>query len=131
MTDADKALVVFVESIRWLGVRWGLGPLRRGLSKGGIDAELVYWRWHSTWRGWMVLPALMDRGLIEHEARRLAEYIAQRRGESDERQIHIMGYSCGACVTLRRWNCCRGASTWTTWCFLPGRSIPGATCRMR
>lgn len=98
---AAKALVIFTESIRWLGVRWGLGPMREGLGQAGIDAEILYWRWHETWRGWLVLPAIMAPVMLEREARRLADFVAKSRRETPDRPIHLMGYSCGAFVALR------------------------------
>ena len=96
-----KSLVIFTESIRWLGVRWGLTAVSRGLRQGGIDAEVLYWRWHKTWRGWLVLPAIMAPVMLESEARRLADFVAKCRRETPDRPIYLMGYSCGAFVALR------------------------------
>ena len=96
-----QGLVIFTESIRWLGVRWGLGPMRQGLRRAGIDAEVLYWRWHETWRGWTVLPAIMDQPMLHREAQRLADFIATTRREHPNRPIYLMGYSCGAFVALR------------------------------
>jgi hypothetical protein len=105
MTDPQEhpvgATVIFVESIRWLGIRWGLGPLRRGLRRAGIDADVLYWRWHATWRGCLVLPALMDQAMLQREAQRLANFIATTCRENPGRPIRLMGYSCGAFVALR------------------------------
>jgi pimeloyl-ACP methyl ester carboxylesterase len=96
-----KALVIFTESIRWLGVRWGLGSVREGLRRAGIDAEFLYWRWHDTWRGWLVLPAIMAPVMLEAQAHRLADFVAKSRREIPDRPIYVMGYSCGAFVALR------------------------------
>ncbi len=94
-------LVIFVESIRWLGVRWGLAAVRRGLGRAGIDAEVLYWRWHEGWRGWTVLPAIMDAAMLQREARRLADFIVTARRDNPDPPIYLMGYSCGAFVALR------------------------------
>ena len=96
-----KGLVIFAESIRWLGVRWGFTAVRRGLRRAGIDAEFHYWRWHETWRGWLVLPVLMAPVMLEREARRLADFVTNCRRENPNRPIYLMGHSCGAFVALR------------------------------
>src|SRR5271170_7897276 len=70
-------LVIFVESIRWLGHRWGMRAGRRGLRGAGFTGEFRYWKWHSAWRGWLVLPAAMDRAMLEREARRLAIFVME------------------------------------------------------
>jgi alpha-beta hydrolase superfamily lysophospholipase len=49
----------------------------------------------------LVLPALMDRRLLEEEARRLAAHLAAARKHSARRAIYLFGYSCGAYVALR------------------------------
>jgi len=97
----DEGLVIFVEGIRWLGIRWDLQPAVTGLRKAGYGGEFAYWRWHSTWRGWVVLPVIMAPVLLEREARRLADYVAAQRAANPSRPIHLMGCSCGTCVVLR------------------------------
>ena len=99
--DRDSSLVVFAESIRWLGVRWGMHRVHEGLRLAGFGGEFLYWPWHRVWRGWLVLPALMDRAMLEAQASRLAAFIVTRRRERPDRPIHLMGYSCGGYVTLR------------------------------
>ena len=76
--DADKGLVIFSESIRWMGVRWGFRSVSAGLRQAGFAGEIRYWRWHATWRGGLVLPAIMDSRLLEAQARQLAEFIAHQ-----------------------------------------------------
>ena len=99
--DAERGLVIFVESIRWLGVRWGFSSCGRGLRQAGFGGELLYWRWHAAWRAWLVLPAIMDAGMLEAEAGRLAEFIARQRREHPDRPIWLIGYSCGGYVAVR------------------------------
>jgi hypothetical protein len=99
--DPAKGLVIFVESIRWLSVKWGRRATAAGLRKAGFAGEFLYWRWHATWRGWLVLPALMDQGMLQREAQNLAEFIACRRREGPGRPVYLVGYSCGAFVALR------------------------------
>jgi len=94
-------LVIFVESIRWLSVRWGMRSVAAGLADAGFDGEFLYWRWHAAWRGWLVLPAIMDRMMLEREARRLAAFIAGRRREHPAEPIYVIGYSCGGYVAVR------------------------------
>jgi hypothetical protein len=97
----DEGLVIFVEGIRWLGIRWDLQPAVTGLRKAGYGGEFEYWKWHSTWRGWVVLPVIMAPALLEREARRLADYIVAQRAANPSRPIHLMGCSCGTFVVLR------------------------------
>jgi len=94
-------VVIFVESIRWLGVRWGMRTATAGLRAAGFKGELLYWRWHLTWRACLVIPALADRRLLERESRRLADYIADLRREFPDRPVYLMGYSCGGYVAVR------------------------------
>ncbi|HUS92635.1 MAG TPA: hypothetical protein VM695_12335 [Phycisphaerae bacterium] len=97
----DRGVVVYVESIRWLGVRWGLRSVAAGLRRAGFGGEFRYWRWHATWRGWLVLPAIVDAGLLEREARRLAAHLVRRHRAAPGAPIHLVGYSCGGYVALR------------------------------
>ncbi len=99
--DERRGLVIFVEPIRWLGVRWGVRPAASGLRRAGFEGEFRYWRWHSTWRGCLVLPVIMAPRLLEIEARRLAEFIAARLRERPEQAVYLMGYSSGGFVAVR------------------------------
>lgn len=99
--DVEKGLVIFAESIRWVSVRWGMRTTAAGLRRAGYRGEFRYWRWHASWRGWLVLPAIMDRRMFEREARRLADFITAERREKPDRPVYLMGYSCGAFVAVR------------------------------
>jgi len=99
--DGREGLVVFVESIRWLGVRWGLRTAARGLRRAGFRGRLLYWRWHASWRGWLVVPAIADRAMLERQARRLAGFLTRRKRRRPDRPLYVVGYSCGAFVALR------------------------------
>ena len=99
--DGREGVVIFVESIRWLSIRWGLRSVAAGFRRAGFGGELLYWRWHATWRGWLVLPAIMDRRMLQREAERLAEFIARRRRDRPGAPIYLVGYSCGGYVALR------------------------------
>jgi len=98
--DAE-GLVIYAESIRLLGVRWGMKTVLAGLRQAGFTGEFLYWRWHATWRGWLVLPAIMDRRMLEREAQRLAEFITRRKRRHPQRPIYLIGYSCGGFVAIR------------------------------
>lgn len=99
--DASKGTVLFVESIRWLNVRWGLRPCLRGLRDAGFEGQVHYIRWHATWRGVLVLPVIMDAGLLHRQATQLSELIAQTRRRKQGAPLHIIGYSAGAYLALR------------------------------
>jgi hypothetical protein len=99
--DAAAGLAIFVEGIRWLGVRWSLGSCRSGVRRHGYRGRFEYWRWHSTWRAMLALPVIMDSRLLERESRRLAGHIAGERRERPAAPIHVIGCSCGAHVALR------------------------------
>jgi pimeloyl-ACP methyl ester carboxylesterase len=99
--DQEKGLVIFVESLRWIGVPWGLASCAAGLRRAGFEGEFRYWRWHETWRGWLVLPVIADRKMLERRSRELADFIAQQRRDHPGRPIHLIGYSCGGYVATR------------------------------
>ena len=97
----EKGLVIFAESVRWLGVRWGAATVAAGLRDAGFEGRFLYWPWHTWWQGTLVLPAILTQGLLEREARKLADFITDRRREHPHRPIYLMGYSCGAFVAIR------------------------------
>jgi len=99
--ESGQGVVIFVESIRWLGVRWGMRTAARGLRQAGFRGEFLYWKWHSLWRACLVIPALVDRGMLERQARRLADYAAKRCKEHPGEPIYVIGYSGGGYVTVR------------------------------
>jgi pimeloyl-ACP methyl ester carboxylesterase len=96
-----SGLIIFVESVRWLGRRWGMRSVEEGMREAGFRGEFLPWKWHSSRRGWLVLPATLDRGLIEREAERLAAFIVDRRVRQPFEPIHVIGYSFGGYIGLR------------------------------
>ncbi|HUT62273.1 MAG TPA: hypothetical protein VNA25_30920 [Phycisphaerae bacterium] len=99
--DPAKGLAVWVEPIASPGLRWGKRIAAAGLRRAGFEGEFVFWSWHSRLAGLLVLPALMNRGNIERQAQRLAEFIVERRRERPGAPIYMLGYSCGGFVALR------------------------------
>jgi pimeloyl-ACP methyl ester carboxylesterase len=100
-TQSDQGVVIFVESIRWMGVRWGMRTAARGLRRAGYEGEFLYWKWHSTWRACLVIPALVDRGMLERQSQRLADYVVRRRQDHPDQPVYLVGYSGGGFVTVR------------------------------
>jgi pimeloyl-ACP methyl ester carboxylesterase len=98
MTDD---VVLFVESVRWLGVRWGLRSCGAGLRRAGFTGRWVDWEWHSTARALLVLPVMLDSRENERQADRLARHIAALRRESPARSVRLIGYSAGGYIALR------------------------------
>ena len=94
-------MVIFVESLRWLGIRWGLRPVSAGFRRAGFTGEFRYWRFHETWRACLILPVVAAPGRFEREARRLAEFITAARGERPDRPIYLVGYSAGGYLAVR------------------------------
>ncbi len=97
----DNGIVIFVESLRWLGVPWGMRTVAKGLNQAGFDGEFLYWQWHSSLRGWLVLPVIMDSRMMEAEARRLGEFVTDCRRKHPNRPIRLIGYSAGGYVMIR------------------------------
>ena len=97
----NPPLVILVEGIRWLGVRWDLPLVQNGMRRAGIECEFLYWQWHALWRALLVLPTIMAPRLMEREAQRLADFLSQHRKLTPGRAIYLVGVSCGTHVTLR------------------------------
>ncbi len=130
-SQSGQGVVIFVESIRWLGVRWGMRTAARGLRQAGYEGEFLYWKWHSTWRACLVIPALADRGMLERESQRLADYVARCRKEHPDQPIYLVGYSCGGYITVRALELLDGAcrvdaAAVLAGAFSPRRDLRGA-----
>jgi len=97
----ERGRVIFVESIRWLSVRWGMRSVAAGLRRAGFAGEFVYWRWHAAWRGWLVVPAIADAPMLEREARRLAAAVLRALRERPGAPVYLIGYSCGGYLAVR------------------------------
>ena len=97
----EEGLVIFVEGVRFLGIPWDLRPAGAGLRKAGFNGRYVYWRWHTNWHGWLVLPALANRRLHQREAAALADFIVAERAEHPDLPIWLIGCSAGCHVALR------------------------------
>ena len=97
----QSGLVIFVEPIRWLGVRWGANTLAAGLRRAGFEGEFHYWRWGTTLGASLVLPLLKGSQKLEAEARRLADFITHHHRERRTVPIHLIGYSCGGFIAIR------------------------------
>jgi pimeloyl-ACP methyl ester carboxylesterase len=99
--DSTRDVALFIESVRWLGVRWGMASCRAGLQRVGFRGRFVYWRWHDTLRALTVVPVMVDTAASERQACRLAEHITRLRRERLGRCIYVIGYSAGGYVALR------------------------------
>ena len=99
--DADEGIVLFAESLRWLGIHWGRCDAEAGLRDAGFRGKFEFWNWDPTWRALLVLPTIADRRFLEAEARRLADRITELRAENPTRPVHVVGYSCGGYIAVR------------------------------
>lgn len=100
-SQREQGLVIFVESIRWLGVPWGKRTVAAGLRRAGYTGTFRYWRHHSTWRAWLVIPVVAAPKLLERESQQLADFIVRQRTERPGRPIWLIGYSAGGYVATR------------------------------
>ena len=99
--DPAKGVVLFAESLRWLGVRWGRCEAGRGLRRAGFEGQYLFWDWDPTWRAVLVLPTIAAPRFLDEQARRLAERIGELRRGDPLLPIHVMGYSCGGFIAVR------------------------------
>ncbi len=99
--EPARGVVIFVEPLRWLGVRWGRCETEAGLRRGGFRGEFRFWGWDPTWRAMLVLPTIAAKSFLATEAQRLADHIAELRTSHSELPIHLIGYSCGGYIAAR------------------------------
>lgn len=99
--QAEKGLVLWVEPLRFLGIRWGERSAAAGLRRAGFRGEFRYWEWHGALGGTLLAPVLRNRRLIETAARRLADFIVQYRTAHPERPLVVIGYSAGGFLVAR------------------------------
>ncbi len=99
--DPHEGIVLFIEPLRWLGVRWGRCEAAAGLRRAGFTGEFVCWEWNPTWRAMLVLPTIAAPGFLDRQARRLADRVLELRQTCPDRPVHLMGYSCGGFVAVR------------------------------
>jgi pimeloyl-ACP methyl ester carboxylesterase len=99
--DSRQGVILFVEPLRWLGVRWGRCEAAAGLRRAGFAGEFVFWEWDPTWRAMLVLPTIAAPRFLDRQAQRLADRIKELRQANPDRPIHLMGYSCGGFVAVR------------------------------
>jgi pimeloyl-ACP methyl ester carboxylesterase len=97
----DEGVVIFVESLRWLGVRWGRCETEAGLRRARFRGAFRFWDWNPTWRALLVLPTIAARAFLEAEAQRLADHLAELRKSHSDLPIHLIGYSCGGYIAIR------------------------------
>ncbi len=99
--DSAKGLVIFAESLRWASVPWGKASCAAGLRRAGFAGEFRYWRWHETWRAWLILPVIAATKMLERRSQELADFITESRRANPDQPIHLIGYSCGGYVAVR------------------------------
>ncbi len=99
--DSSKGLLIFAESLRWASIPWGKASCAAGFHRAGFQGEFLFWKWHETWRAWLVLPAIAAPKMMGQQTRRLADFIAEKYHENPTRPIYLVGYSCGAYVATR------------------------------
>lgn len=99
--DPHEGIVLFIEPLRWLGVRWGRCETAAGLRRAGFGGVFQFWAWDPTWRAMLVLPTIAARGFLDRQAQRLADRLIELRQTCPDRPIHVIGYSCGCFVAVR------------------------------
>jgi len=99
--DSSRGLLIFAESLRWASVPWGKASCAAGFRRAGFRGEFLYWKWHETWRAWLVLPTIAAPKMLERQSQRLADFITERYHENPTRPIYLVGYSCGGYIATR------------------------------
>ncbi len=99
--DSSKGLLIFAESLRWASVPWGKASCAAGFRRAGFCGEFLFWKWHETWRAWLILPAIAAPKMLERQSQRLADFIAEKYRENPTVPIYLVGYSCGAYIATR------------------------------
>ncbi|MCK5114454.1 MAG: hypothetical protein KAR11_06800 [Phycisphaerae bacterium] len=99
--DSSRGLLIFSESLRWMSVPWGKASCAAGFRRAGFKGEFVFWKWHETWRAWLVFPTIAAPKMLERQSQRLADYITEKYRENPAREIYLVGYSCGGYVATR------------------------------
>ncbi len=99
--NPDRAVVVFVEPIRWMGVAWGRAGFLRSLKRYGFPGRSVYWSWHTLGQAMLLVPALRSRRLHRAAALRLARFVRRMHRRRPNRAIWLVGFSGGGWVAVR------------------------------
>ena len=99
--DERDGLAIFCGGVRFFGVRWGFRRVRAGLRQAGFKGRLIYDGWHSAVQGWLVLPPLTDRALIERRAGQVAECIEDYGRRYPHCPVYLLGCSAGGFLALR------------------------------
>jgi hypothetical protein len=98
--DPSRGLLVFVEGVAFLGIRWAIQDVLAATQLTAFPGQIEICEWSRGWRGAALLPDLMDsRRNREHGrqlAARLADYAAQHPGAP----IEILTCSSGGFIAL-------------------------------
>ena len=98
---SSRGLLIFAESLRWVSVPWGKASCAAGFRRAGFQGEFLFWKWHETWRAWLILPVIAAPKMLERQSQRLADFIAEKYHENPARPIYLVGYSCGGYIATR------------------------------
>lgn len=93
--DPKRAVVIYVEPVRWLFIVWGFNGLCRAIRKAGVSHAVHLFRWSRTAGSLLVLPDLMRRERLDAKAKRLARLIDRLASEHPHSTIHLVAYSTG------------------------------------
>lgn len=98
--EPARAIIIFVEPVRWLFIVWGFNGLCRAIRGMGISHAIYLFRWSRAAGSLLVLPDLMRRERLDTKAARLAKLIDRLAREHPQSTIHLVAYSTGVYLAL-------------------------------
>lgn len=98
--DPARGLILFVEPLPWLGLKWGYRRFLAAADLAGTPARVEFFAWSNAWRATLLLPDLLARGRHQARAKRLAGRLTEYRVACPDAPIDIVAYSSGGFVAL-------------------------------
>ncbi len=98
--DPARGLILFVEPLSWLGLKWGYRRFLLAARLAATPARRELFSWSDPWRATLLLPDLLARRRHQARAKRLAAYLSAYRAAFPDAPIDIIAYSSGGFIAL-------------------------------